>query len=215
MKWLKNLFAKLFGKKEVARPQPDPVIQLAIPPALPPSFPGTGKFATPPPELPPLVVPTGWPPGAYEFQPGVWYVPDSGDPSAQHGGPFSTPEEAWQWITQVQKWRADSAARDAADKTKVTAGRVSAMAIKPSDAMFLSAANYLFQAQRGSAEGNLWWDFDLLTGVPHEINYQINEGDRLLIQHQATKEEFFKQYNGPFKADVVGIFVQHGISIPV
>lgn len=49
-----------------------------------------------------------WPPGAYQFQPGVWYVAYAGT----QGGPFKTPAEALDWMRRVDKRDANLAESD-------------------------------------------------------------------------------------------------------
>lgn len=110
---------------------------------------------------------TGWPEGAYEFKPGVWYVPYKG----AQGGPFGNPVEAVYWMNAVDARDANNAnANYKADgRGSFPVGQLTA-----NDAAYLRSVvgRYVLMKQNGDIFR------DVLAGSHDDINRAIELGDR-------------------------------------
>lgn len=176
-KKLARAIKKLFGKKQdrivslTAEAERDLEIMGDVP-RVPAEAPGTiGKFVPPEtkfPEQPVNVTTEGWPVGAYEFQPGVWYVPYRG----AQGGPFDTPSQAFAWMRAVDMRDVNLAN---ADFTAPGRGSVPVTSLTDNDKAYLRSVlgNYLLVKQNGDIYR------DVLSGTHEQINLAINAGDIL------------------------------------
>jgi hypothetical protein len=197
MKFLKKLFAKLFGKDEKAPSTFAPT------PEITPPYVSTGKFQPPEvahPRVPAVTQPVnlntaGWPVGTYEFKPGVYYTPYDGS----NGGPFSKPAEAFAWIEAVDQRNRNSKEADEAMAKEVFVGLFPAanFILRPNEgaeAAFIYSANRMLQSKRGSQAGNLYWDFGLFSGNRDQINGLINYGEQEQLYLHKNYETTFKDF---------------------
>lgn len=199
---LKEQIKALFGKKkEEVWVEPTHPVPSASTIHVP--IPGTPAVA-PPTALPPSAYtpiaenkPT-WPAGAYEFQPGIFYVPYLG----QHGGPFTSPKEAYEWMDRVDAWARASKEQTEILNNKVFEGTYPARSITDAEALYLYAANRILQRRGGSAAGNLFWDFKLIQGGMRDINDVINTGERLLNESHKSVDDAYLEYQGRFRPEV-------------
>lgn len=148
--------APLAPPPEQVTPAPAPVAKPAPAPAPAPSAPAV--------EAPRA---KSWPYGAREFVPGAWYV--------QHGstnaGPFSKPEEYWEWVKRVEE-------RDAnlADDTKWQSpgrGSIPASQLSKNDAAYLWHRHHDYRLARRN--GDLFRE--VCSGSHHDIARAIQKGD--------------------------------------
>jgi hypothetical protein len=209
MSFFSRLWNKLFGKKK----------EVQVLPVIVPSYPGIGKFTPPsyPNNLPPEYTvkenpvnmqANGWPVGASEFVPGAWYVPYEG----QNGGPFSTPQEAIDWMHRVDVRRNNLNSGEAASKTEQIRGNIPVVSVSEYDAAFLYAANYVLQINKGSTAGNLFYNYGILDGTRQQIANLIGIGERLALQlNGGNFESFYAGYRGSMRDVVVPIMATFGL----
>lgn len=212
---IKDFFKKLRGKKdEQPAAQVYPTIDTtAVTPAV--SYPGIGKFNQPPeerkPPIPEVTVPEhpvnqDWPPGTSSFY-GTHYVPYRG----QSGGPFETPAQAYEWMARIDQWYKNTEANTQADGRVYTKGKFDASGVLSTEAMYLYAANRVFQEKTQHSKGNLFWDFGILNGYAAEINSVINAGERHFVESHYPAQNVVDEYQGRFKAPVQQAFASVGL----
>jgi hypothetical protein len=139
----------------------------------------------------------GWPPGTYQFQPGVFYTPYSGS----QGGPFKEPKEAFAWIEDIDRRNRNSKEGDEARANQVFTGLFPAVNFihrprEGAEAAFIYSANYVMQmgSGKGSQAGNLYWDDGLFSGKYGDINSLINYGEQEQIFQHKSHEATFKDF---------------------
>ena len=204
MSFFSKLFAKLFGRKkeqEAPRVPYTPTVER-------PPYATTGKWqAQGPvevytqevvhPRVPAVSQPVnlntqGWPVGTYEFKPGVYYVPYDGS----QGGPFKEPKEAFAWMAAVDRRNKSLKEGDQQTAGRVYEGMFPALnfihgSSEGREAAFIYSANRIMQEAKGSAAGNLYWDFGLFSGSVDDINGLINYGEQeQIFEHRS----FFDTY---------------------
>jgi hypothetical protein len=137
----------------------------------------------------------GWPPGTYQFQPGVFYTPYGGS----QGGPFKEPKEAFAWIESIDRHNRNSKEDDQQSGAQVFVGLFPAANFilgpnEGAEAAFIYSANRMLQSKRGSAAGNLYWDFGLFSGNRDQINGLINYGEQEQIYQRKNHEATFNDF---------------------
>lgn len=173
---LKDIFKKikafikgLFKKDET--PSPIPLPEIFAP--KPPETPSQG--------YPPVIIPpiqpnlpfqgsnneSTWPSGAYEFQPGVYYVGTA--------GPFKSPEEYWKWAAAVrnrdenlENWQVENGSM------VFTSGRFAYNEIGGNDLAYVR-----FRSHDYKLKTNRDLFYDLFRGTHQQISITKQEADRL------------------------------------
>ncbi len=150
----------------------------------------TQKWTVSPPPSPPSVPVDpfdkfGWPPGAYEFQPGVYYVPYKG----AHGGPFKEAKEAFVWMEAVDRRDKNLDNWTNQEASTVYVGMFPAINFIHGVSEGREAA-FIYAASRLCKDGNRFYrGGGLFSGSYNDISALINYGE----QEQIYEHKSFEQ----------------------
>lgn len=178
-------------------PPPAQVAPAPVPPAAP---------------APALVEPPqrakSWPYGAYEFQPGAWYVRHG----STNAGPFARPEEYWDWVRRVEIRDRNLEEADRATANTVYAGPFSAAALihRPTEgreAAFIYAADCI-AFEQGKGTEFIYRRSGLFSGMHADISRLINYGE----QEQIFEHKSYAQTMADFPDTALGRAVRDALA---
>lgn len=147
--------------------RPENVVTVPVPRPVEPPVAFEVPSPVPAPQSPAEPAPAprakAWPHGAHEFVPGAWYVGSA--------GPFSKPEEYWEWVEAVR--RRDENLRDETKFQSPGRGTVPAGSLSKNDAAYIYYRSHDYRLAKHN--GDLFRD--LCSGSHHDIARAIQLGD--------------------------------------
>lgn len=150
----------------------------------------------------------GWPPGAYEFKPGVFYFKHL----STNAGPFSKPEEAWAWIKAVEVRNANLEQVDRETANTKYEGLFPAknFILGPGEgreAAFIYAANKQYWMNGNADTEFIYRRAGLFSGMHADIARLINYGEQEQIYEHKNYQQTMNDFpDTPLKQAVMKFF---------